>query len=213
MSKIPPDLPPRRPAGANLSSPPKLPPRPGHSTLTSPVRPGNHDWPGNAEHEETVWSEVAPAASSSFRASSSLDSTDDIDGAGSSSTSISLFPVLQASAAMAPEDGFNGSASRLLRPLEVPTIVHTSASSPEVDTNIERFPMPRTTSDASNYSTASQSSTGSRPDIERRGSSDSHRPFVNLYGRASSEKHYQEALEELKALEVVSSVAELGWRF
>lgn len=194
-----------------MSSPPKLPPRPGHSALTSTVRPGNQDWPGNEEHEETVWSQLEPGASLSSRASSSLNSTTNMNGTGSSSTSISPLPIHQA-AAMAPEDGFNGPASRLLRPLEVPTIVHTSASSPEVDTNMERFPMPRTSSDASIYSTASQSSTGSRPDLERRRSSDSHRPFVNLYGRPSSEEHYQEALEELKALEVVRSVAELGWR-
>lgn len=201
INKIPPELPPRPYAGRNAAAtPPKLPPRP--TTNASPSLPVRSDWHNNAAAQQSYSLEEECT-------STLADSGNTLEASNSSSSSPFVLvdqSTMQEQQRLQADLG--SSSTKCLYPLEVPTIVHTSASSPETNSAIDRFPsLSRRSSIASSiYSTASQSSSGSRPHLEHRKSADSQRPFIRLYGRQSSERHYEEALEELKALEVVRLV-------
>lgn len=185
-SRKPPDLPPRPTGSPSRRLPPELPPRPG--VPASPVRPDRHDWPSDAGNLDASSNEQSSASSLSslLLLKSSSAPAAPLSGSGA------YLPIIS-------QEG-STSASAMQQPVDIPEIVHTAASSPELDSH-PRFPPSRGSSNGSMHSIAS--SNGSNPRRAEPHSSQSHRPVVNLYGTRSAEEHYHEALEELQALEVV----------
>jgi hypothetical protein len=186
----PPPLPPRKLA-------PALPPRPGAQLRETPVR---HDWPSDVDGDAEQDILRAIHHTVSLPTDSALT---DLHSREALQTS-NLNPTFM----LDPE-----CKETLERPAaldtEIPEIVHTAASSPECEP-FPGFQMSRSTSSSSMHSTASLSNENA-PARQRSGTN-SKRPFVELYGKGSAERQYQEALEELQALEVVSDTLSGGKR-
>lgn len=184
-SRIPPELPPRH-------VPPALPPRPGTSTSASPVRPAQHE--GSSKAELASRKAHTPTHTTPALSITTAPSDERLQSDQASGLSIKLLPPEEESALHPEASG-------------IPAITHTAASSPECEAS-GRFALSRSSSNSSLHSMVSCSS-GSQP-ARSRSSTESQRPFIQLYGKPTAEQQYQDALEELQALEVVRG--RLGWQ-
>lgn len=186
-SKTPPKLPPRPQAQSAGRLPPELPRRPAGGQFASPVTPYEQDWPSNADNAtiEEALPHASPTAPLPSQLCPSLKHT---------------LPESSSSSIM-QKAGTSDTSSKDVEAADLPAIVHTAASSPEVE-SFDRFPLSRSPSRSSMKSVTSQS--GESAGFADRSNIADERPSVKLYGKRSVERQYQDALEELKSLEVVS---------
>jgi hypothetical protein len=171
--------------------PPKLPPRPQqrlHRTLASPAAE-------NADNNS--WSSYEIVPDEGYQGYS-LDPP-------SSASHITYDSILR----QRDSYPFGEPESSRPEPLDataIPDIIHTAASSPELDASPATFIRSRSSSTSSFHSMSSRSSghASHTPPFHRTPAGMSA-PFLSVHHkRAVERQHYEAALEELKSLEVVS---------